>query len=101
VKGEGVMPHNPLFDMEELANGFLVTFSKTTPKTTQKTTLKTTRNRILACLKENPRMSRADLAMILEKSENTIKEHLANLKKVGVIVRLGSNRNGEWHVLEE
>ncbi len=97
MKGEGVMPHNPLFDMEELANGFLVTFSKTT----QKTTLKTTRNRILACLKENPRMSRADLAMILEKSENTIKEHLANLKKVGVIVRLGSNRNGEWHVLEE
>ena len=34
------------------------------------------------------------------KSGSTIKEHLATLKKAGVIKRVGSGRDGEWLVLD-
>jgi ATP-dependent DNA helicase RecG len=76
------------FDMEELANGFLVTFAKTTQKM------------VLDCLRESPRLTRTSLAIMLNKSESTIKEHLATLKKAGLIERVGSDRDGEWHVVE-
>jgi len=80
------------FAMEELANGFLVSFSKTTQKTTQ--------NMIAESLRENPRLTRTSLAVIHNKSESTIKEHLATLNKAGVIKRVGSDRDGEWVVLD-
>jgi predicted HTH transcriptional regulator len=53
---------------------------------------------ILRLLKENPRLTRAELATTLGKSEHTIKEHIAQLKKKGVLRRVGSDRNGYWEV---
>ena len=80
---------------EELQEGFRVTIYIATQKTTQKFS---TKEHILRLLKENPRLTRAELATMLGKSEHTIKEHIAQLKKKGVLRRVGSDRNGYWEV---
>jgi len=35
----------------------------------------------------------------LGKADSTIKEHLAKLKKEGILQRIGSNKSGYWKVL--
>ncbi|MDI7260843.1 MAG: winged helix-turn-helix transcriptional regulator [Thermodesulfobacteriota bacterium] len=84
---------DPLF--EEIQNGFRVTVFKTTQKTTQKTT---TRGQILEVLRSEPKITRDELARMLGKSQNTIKEHLGRLKSEGRLERIGSDRNGYWKV---
>ena len=37
---------------------------------------------------------------ILTKADGTIKEHLTNLKKEGIIERVGSTKTGYWKVLK-
>jgi len=39
-----------------------------------------------------------DLIKILNRGDATIKEHLANLKKEGVLKRVGSTKSGYWEV---
>ena len=84
----------PVF--EEIQNGFKVSVFKTTQKTTQKTQ---TRDQILVLLSRNPKMTRKDLAIALEKSPNTVKGHIAKLKTDGQLKRIGSDRNGYWEVI--
>ena len=87
----------PLF--EEIQNGFRVTVYKTTQKTTQKATQKaTTRDRILHLLRENGKITREEIALLLGKSQNTLKEHLSRLKSEGRVERIGSDRDGNWKV---
>ena len=85
----------PVF--EELQDGFRVTILRTTQKTTRKIS---TKEHILRLVKENPRLTRAELAAVLGKSEHTIKEHIAQLKKKGALRRVGSDRNGHWEANE-
>jgi ATP-dependent DNA helicase RecG len=85
---------SPLF--EELQEGFRVTVYMTTQKITQKTT---TKDKMLELLHADPNMTRADLALQLSKSENTIKEHLATLKSAGRLKRVGSDKGGYWMVI--
>lgn len=82
---------------EELQHGFKVTIYKTTQKTTQKMS---TRAMILGELRRNPKITRSELSEILNKSPNTIKEHIARLKTEGIIKRVGSDRNGYWELLD-
>ena len=86
----------PLPRFEEIQNGFRVTVFKTTQKTTQKTN---TNLSVLDQLRSHPEITRKELASVLGKSENTIKEHLARLKSEGLIERVGSDRKGYWKVL--
>jgi len=81
--------------IEEIQNGFRVTLFKTTQKTTQKIL---PREQILEALRTNPKMTREELAYMLGKSPNTIKEHLARLKDEGRLKRIGSDRDGYWEV---
>ena len=83
--------HDPLF--EEIQKGFRVMVFKTTQKTTQKTS---TKNKILEALRKNPKLTRDELALLLVKSQNTIKEHLIRLKAEGRLERIGSDRDGYW-----
>jgi ATP-dependent DNA helicase RecG len=80
---------------EEIQDGFRVTFFKTTQKTTQKTL---TRDKIIDILRENPNITRSEMAQLLGKSQNTIKEHLAALKSENRVERIGSDREGYWKV---
>ena len=36
----------------------------------------------------------------LNKGDATIKEHLSNLKKAGILKRVGSNKSGHWMIVE-
>ncbi len=77
----------PLF--EEIQNGFRVTVFKTTQK-------KSNRERVFEELRLNLKITREELATLLGKSQNTIKEHLSRLKAAGRVVRVGSDRDGYW-----
>ena len=63
-------------------------------KTTQKTTQK-----ILALIKNNPNITRQELAQALSLSENGIKFHLRNLKANNFLRRIGPDKGGHWEVL--
>ncbi len=54
---------------------------------------------ILNLLKNNPYLTRKELAKSLAKSESTVYRELALLEKNGYIKRIGSNKNGFWKVI--
>ena len=95
-------------DFEEMGNGYLVTLSykeqkttsKTTSKTTPKTTPKTTKEKLLDLIKTDSKITRNELADELNISINTVKEYILNLKREGLLKRVGSNRNGYWEVVD-
>ncbi len=79
---------------------------KTTQETTQDTTQETTqevkklssRELIIKFIKEDEKITRDILSKKIKISENAIKQHLSNLKKDGIIKRIGSTKAGYWEV---
>lgn len=67
-------------------------------KTTQ-TKVGKTAQAIIDALIEDPTRSRTDLMRLLGKADATIKEHLANLQKRGIIMHVGPDFGGYWKVL--
>lgn len=68
---------------------------------TQTSTQKTggsTQEQILNILREYPQTSRKELAKIIGITEDGIKKQLANLKKAGMIERIGADNGGHWEV---
>ncbi|MDE7376441.1 MAG: Fic family protein [Muribaculaceae bacterium] len=53
---------------------------------------------ILRLLSENPRLTRAELAVKTGLTDSGVKKIIANLKACGWIERLGSNKSGHWTV---
>ena len=53
---------------------------------------------VMRLLRENPRMTRVELANGVGISENGVKKIIARLKSDGRIVRIGNNRDGYWEV---
>lgn len=54
---------------------------------------------VLTLLKENPYLTRKELALLLTKSESSIYRELSSLEENGLIKRVGSNKNGYWKIL--
>ena len=76
---------------------------KTTRKTTLKTTLKTTRKRaeqILILIKNNPAVTKKELASSVGMTEDGVKYHLNKLKINGVLRRVGPDKGGYWEVVD-
>lgn len=72
-----------------------------TDNSTQMSTQKTsgsTQEQILNILREYPQTSRKELAKIIGITEDGIKKQLANLKKAGMIERIGTDNGGHWEV---
>lgn len=72
-----------------------------TDNSTQMSTQKTsgsTQEQILNILREYPQTSRKELAKIIGITEDGIKKQLANLKKAGMIERIGADNGGHWEV---
>ncbi len=67
-------------------------------KTAQKKIGKTAQ-KIIDILVANPHCTRAELCSMLDKSDGTVKEHLANLQERGILQRIGSDKAGFWKVL--
>ena len=73
---------------------------KTPPETgeiTQKKIGKTAQGVIDAIVGDS-KITRAELAVLLDRSEDTIKFHLARLQKLGILERIGSDRSGFWKI---
>lgn len=81
------------FDIDD--NWFAIIFQR--PKaTTQKTTQK-----ILSLIKQNPGITREELARLLDITPDGVKYHLNNLKKEKIIARVGGRKGGYWEVLKD
>ena len=78
-------------------DGFELTFhtlnaSSASPKK------RSTQDAIIALIRENPAVSRAQMAEKLGLSLRSIAYHLKNLRKDGILIRSGSDKNGKWVV---
>ncbi|MBI2629851.1 putative DNA binding domain-containing protein [Candidatus Pacearchaeota archaeon] len=73
---------------------------KTGRETTQETTQKTTQ-KILVLIRENPEITRRELAEKIGITEDGIKFNLNQLKKQGRIKRIGPDKGGSWEVKDE
>ncbi len=100
--GEGTWPDN----RQKAAEGS-PTSPKTSPKIAPKTSPKTTRSiepmpgaeRILAVLRDEPRITQSLIAKRLGISVRAVKYHFRKLREAGAIRRVGSSRVGHWEVL--
>ncbi len=54
---------------------------------------------ILQLIKENPVVSRKELSSKLKINESAVQKHLENLKKKGLLRRIGADRGGYWEVV--
>ncbi len=72
--------------------------SSDTQKSTQKASV-STQKRILEII-EAPRASRKDIAERIGISEDGVKKQLANLKRMGLIERVGAARGGYWKLIQ-
>ena len=60
-----------------------------------------TKDKIVQEFTKDTRLTRDELSKIIGVSSNAIKQHLSNLKKDGIIKRVGSTKSGYWRVLNE
>lgn len=68
-----------------------------TQETTQEIPL-----RILAIIRENPTVTRREIASLLKDiTEDGVKYHLNKLKSVGRIRHVGPTKRGRWEILDE
>jgi Predicted transcriptional regulator containing an HTH domain and an uncharacterized domain shared with the mammalian protein Schlafen len=56
---------------------------------------------IIEIIKRNPSVTTNELAKQFQVSEKTIKRDFAMLKEDGVIIRIGSDKSGQWKIKEQ
>ena len=56
--------------------------------------------KILKQVRDNPKITRNELAAILNLTPDGIKYHLQKMSKNGLIIRKGSTRNGYWEIVK-
>lgn len=89
----------PIFQKEGM---FTLTLSRP-PKVTEKTSLITsakTSDRILDYMKSNPTITIPQIAQAIGITERTVQRQIALLKKQGFLIRLRSDKSGEWRVIQ-
>lgn len=62
-------------------------------------TPRSTRDKIIEQIRNNPKITRNELASILDITSDGVKYHLQKMTAEGVIVRQGSARSGYWEVV--
>lgn len=70
--------------------------TKTTQKSTQKNAQK-----ILSLLRQNPTITRTQIAVAARLTPDSVKWNLDKLKASGIIRRVGPDRGGHWEIIEE
>ena len=80
---------------------FLNLLAKDYPETSrvERKAICKTAQAIVDLLVSDSRLTRADLAKRIGKTEDTVKHHLKVLQIKGIIQRIGSDRSGYWKVL--
>ena len=76
---------------------------KKTPKKHPRNTQETPKNiqdEIIEAIKNNPSITRKELEVLLDRTPDSIKYHLAQLTKKGVVKHEGATKSGKWIILE-
>jgi predicted HTH transcriptional regulator len=73
--------------------------TQTTKKPTNEILLSENQQAIIALLREDGRMKRDILSERIKVSEKTISSNIKILKDLGLIVRIGSKKEGKWKVI--
>ena len=55
---------------------------------------------LIKLLKENPGYTYNDLAERLKRTRETVRVNLRKLEELGLIRRIGADKNGHWEILE-
>lgn len=77
---------------------FSLELSSTQETTQEKMKKISTKDKIIENLSLNNGLTKDELAGIIGVSSNAIKQHLANLKKNGILRRVGSTKAGHWEI---
>ena len=74
-----------------------------TVKATVNPTVKLTKNQIdiLAKIAENPKVTLTELSELLGLHRASIAENTSKLQKIGVLKRVGSDKNGYWEIKKD
>ena len=83
----------------QMNGGVGVRVSLVTENTTVKTVEKAV-EKILAMIKENPKITQAELSELTGLSRRGIEWNISQLKKSGLITRIGPAKGGYWQVVE-
>lgn len=96
------------YSYESMDNGFkfiiyrpqiISDISDVTYNVTYKDSLNTTEELVLAVLKQNPEISRDEMADRVSKTVRTVQRALVSLTEKGYIKRVGAKKNSTWKVL--
>lgn len=68
-----------------------------TQKTTQKKS-SNTKNRIIEIMRNNPEVTQAEMASLLDITIDGVKYQIKKMKKEGLIKQAGGDRGGHWEV---
>ncbi len=78
---------------EQSAGSFCIAFKRPSPQITpQKPTA--LEEKILEEVRKKPQVTRKELAALLEISEETVKEYLERLRRKGLLIRRGGQKEG-------
>ena len=56
---------------------------------------------ILELIKKDSRISVKEMSLVLSQVERTIKRHLADLQKKGILIREGNTSAGHWEIIKK
>ena len=56
--------------------------------------------KVISSIKDKPSLTIKELAVICSKSEKTISRSLLKMKALGIVERIGSDKQGIWNVKE-
>lgn len=88
---------NVKVEFKDLKTGFLVVFYRSEESTTPKTTPKT-RDEILLLIRQNPGMTKEEIAGRLNIKLDGVKYHIRKLTKEGIISWKGPSKGGNWEI---
>ena len=57
--------------------------------------------KVLLEIRNNPNITQPQLVKIMNIGKSMIQRYISNLKKMGYIERIGSNKSGYWKVVEQ
>ena len=77
------------------------TRNQTRNQTWNQTEKKQVLQKILSIITENPKISRREIARLLNVTDSSAQKLLARLIKSGIIRRVGTNRKGAWLVIKD
>ncbi|MGD0234560.1 MAG: helix-turn-helix domain-containing protein [Syntrophorhabdales bacterium] len=94
-----IFHRSPELAMKEAMPGAGDTGKGAEAETTQKTTQKTVQ-KIIALIRQNPEITRQELAMELEITDSGVKYHLKKMQDKGLLHRVGADKGGYWEIVE-